>query len=113
MLKIALVLFGLLGCAYVCATPEDFLINLPTRLEHTEQGTKVQAFFTDVYADIGITPSFIFTTVERGFRSLKAGLIQAEGYRAEEIGRELGEKFRVAVPLATVKVAIFCKTTRH
>ena len=114
MLKIAVVvIFGTLGCTYLCAAPEEFLINLPRPLEHTQQGTKVQAFFSDVYANIGITPAFIFATVERGFQSLKVGSIQAEGYRAEEIGRELDEEFKVPVPLATVKVAIFCIKKQH
>lgn len=86
----------------------DFIVNLPKPIENENFSNEVKVFFRESYQAIGITPQFIFTSADRGFMSMKKNQIQAEGYRANLIGDNLGNKYKLDTPLSKVKVAIFC-----
>ncbi|MCW8091912.1 hypothetical protein [Alteromonas sp. ASW11-130] len=87
----------------------EYFINLPEPIESTSANKKIIDFFNSVYAEVDIQPIYIYSPAKRGFTNLHRKKIQAEGYRAGYIGEtNVGVEYRIDVPLARVKVGVFC-----
>lgn len=87
---------------------QTYLINLPYPLKGTSEGQNVQHFFTNVYNELNISPSFVYSSVTRSFRLMESGKLNAEAYRTSHVGDPLGKAFKIDLPLTQVKVGLFC-----
>ncbi|NMH60273.1 hypothetical protein [Alteromonas ponticola] len=98
-----------IACLPLRAEHEEFLVNLPEAIKETSARKPVTEFFDKVYQAIDIKPTYVHLPARRGFLNLRQHKIHAEGYRAQEVGqREFGDLYRINIPLASVRIGIFC-----
>ena len=100
----AIALLLSLSVAPVCA----FVIDINDAHQNKWSGQLAERFFSKVYAELGITPSFVYYPSKRGLRMVNRGYIDAEAGRFSSVGANYPNLIKVDQAVVNLHVGLFC-----
>lgn len=90
------------------AHAEAFVIDINDAHENSTTGQLAERFFTNVYAELGVQPEFVYYPSRRGLRMVDRGYLDAEAGRFESVGNRYPNLIKVNQAILTMHVGLFC-----